>query len=187
MPSQAGSVSVLPLAARLPPCAARARHRIRAQKRNGRGSPSEADIARERKLLQLRVIYLCDRFKISQDWNLDETAARIVPSGERGWTKKAESAHVFASRAFVTVALAANITGGMWTQIVYEEKSDRVHPHGPAFPCQLVSHSPTHWITQEALLHKIDAIDTEMHARPGDAELIPWLLVQDSAPQHVAK
>ena len=47
--------------------------------------PSEIDIARERKLLQLRVIYLCDRFGISQDrtWNLDETAVRIVPVGER--------------------------------------------------------------------------------------------------------
>ena len=57
-----------------------------------RSRPSEADIARERKLLQLRVIYLCDRFKISQDriWNLDETAVRIVPAGERGWTKRAE-------------------------------------------------------------------------------------------------
>ena len=33
----------------------------------------------------------------------------------------------------------------------------------------------------------IDAIDTDMHARPGDAELIPWLLVLDFAPQHVAK
>ena len=38
-------------------------------------------------------------------------------------SEKAESAHVFASRAFVTVTLAA--------QIVYEEKTDRVHPHGP--------------------------------------------------------
>ena len=150
---------------------------------------SEADIARERKLLQLRVIYLCDRFKISQDriWNLDETAVRIVPTGERGWTKRAEAAHVFASRAFVTVTLAANMRGGMWTQIVYEGKSDRVHPHGPAFPCQLVSHSPTHWITQEALLNMIDATDADMHARVGDAELIPWFQVLDCATQHVAK
>ena len=39
-------------------------------------------------LLRLRVIYLCDRFGISQDrvWNLDETAVRMVPAGERGWT-----------------------------------------------------------------------------------------------------
>ena len=154
-----------------------------------RSRPSEADIARERKLLQLRVIYLCDRFGISQDriWNLDETAVRIVPTGERGWTKRAEAAHVFASRAFVTVTLAANMRGGMWTQIVYEEKSDRVHPHGPAIPCQLVSHSHslTHWITQDALLDMIDAIDADMHARPGDAELTPWLLVLDCAPQHM--
>ena len=65
-----------------------------------RSRPSEADIARERKLLQLRVIYLCDRFKISQDriWKLDETDVRMVPAGERGWTKKAESVSVFASR-----------------------------------------------------------------------------------------
>ena len=101
------------------------------------------------KLLQLRVIYLCDRFNISQDriWNLDETAVRMVPAGERGWTKRAEPAHVFTSRAFVTVTLAANMRGGMWTQIVYEGKSGRVHPHGPAFPRQLVSHSPTRTCT----------------------------------------
>ena len=119
-------------------------------------------------------------------WNLDETAVRIVPAGERGWTKKAESTHVFASRAFVTVTLAANMRGGMRTQIVYEGKSGRGHPHGPHFPRQLVSHSPTHWITQDALLDMINAIDADMHARPGDAELTPWLLVLDCAPQHVA-
>ena len=75
-----------------------------------RHRPSETGIARERKLLLLRVIYLCDRFKISQDrtWNLDETAVLMVPAGECGWTKKAEPAHVFASRAFVTVTLSAN-------------------------------------------------------------------------------
>ena len=80
-------------------------------------------------------------------------------------SKKAESAHVFASRAFVTVTLAANMRGGMWTQIVFEEKTDRVHFHGPLFPRQLVTHTPTHWITQEALLDMIDAIDTDMKAR----------------------
>ena len=124
-----------------------------------RHRPSEADIARERKLPQLRVTHLCDCFKISQDriWNLDETAVRMVPAGERGRTKKAEPANGFASRAFVTVTLPAKMRGGMWTQIVYEGKSDRAHPHGPHFPRQLVSHSPTHWITQETLLNMIDA------------------------------
>ena len=33
------------------------------------------------------------------------------------------SAHVFASRAFVTVTLAANMRGGMWTQIVFDGKT----------------------------------------------------------------
>ena len=74
----------------------------------------------------------------------------------------------------------------MWTQIVYEGKSDRVHPHGPHFPRQLVSHSPTHWITQEAHLNMIGAIEADMHGRAGDAELTPWLLLLDCAPQHVA-
>ena len=48
--------------------------------------------------------------------------------------------------------------------------TDRVRPHGPIFPRQLVSHTPTHWITQDALLDMIDAIDADMNARPGDAE-----------------
>ena len=58
--------------------------------------------------------------------------------------------------------------GGMWTQNVNEGKTDRVHPHGPLWPHQLVSHSPTHWITQDALLDTIDAIDegvSQHHAR----------------------
>ena len=49
------------------------------------------------------------------------------------------------------------------------------------------SSCPTHWITQDALLDMIDAIDTDMHARLGDAELILWLLVLDCPAQHVAK
>ena len=118
----------------------------------------------ERKLLQLRVIHLCARFGISQDrmWNSDETAVRLVP--------KKPSQPMSSPRAPSPRSLAANMRGGVWTQIVYEEKIDRVHPHGPLFPRQLVSHSPTHWITQEALLDMIDAIDADMHARPGDAE-----------------
>ena len=66
-----------------------------------RSRQSEADIARERQLLQLRVIHLCDRFKISQDriWHLDETAVRMVPAGERGWTKKKPSQPVSSPRA----------------------------------------------------------------------------------------
>ena len=120
-------------------------------------------------------------------WNLDESAVRMVSSGERGWSKKGESAHVFASRAFVTVTLAANMRGGMWTQIVHEGKTDRVHPHGPHFPRQLVSRSPTHLITQNALLNMIDAIDADMHARPGDAELIPfWIVHHGTSRRHFA-
>ena len=45
-----------------------------------------------------------------------------------------ESAHVFASRAFVTVTLAANMRGGMWTQIVYEGKSEPSTPSWTTLP-----------------------------------------------------
>ena len=145
-----------------------------------RRRPSEADIAREHKLLQLRVIYLCDRFGISQDriWIWTRRLCAWFHQASVGGPQKAEPANVFASRAFVTVTLAANV----WTQIVYEEKSNRVHPRGPTFPCQLVSHSPTHWITQEALLNMIDAIDADMHARVlVTAERTRWLLLLDCA------
>ena len=135
-----------------------------------RHRPNEADITRERKFLQLRVIYLCDRFGISQDriWNLDETAVRMVPIGERGWTKK--PSQPVSSPRVLFVTLAANMRGCTWTQIVYEDKTDRVHPHGPLFPRQLVSHFSTHCITQDALLDMIDAVDTDMHARPGTSQ-----------------
>ena len=102
-------------------------HRIRSPPDFGRSSRQLAPATGRVRLalpesgnfLQLRVIFLCDRYKISQGhiWNLDETVVRMVPSGERGWTKKGESAHVFASRAFVTVTLAANMRGVMLTTL----------------------------------------------------------------------
>ena len=36
---------------------------------------------------------------------------------------------------------------------------------------------------REATTSDNDAIDTDLNARAGDAELIPWLLVPDRAPQ----
>ena len=71
----------------------------------------------------------------------------------------------------------------------------RSSTRGRATECTLMDHTfrasscptpRTHWITQEALLNRIDAIDADMHARAGDAELTPWLLLFDSAPQHIA-
>ena len=39
------------------------------------------------------------------------------------------------------------------------------------------------WMDMEATSVDTDAIDTDMHVRAGDAELIPWLLVPDCAPK----
>ena len=39
------------------------------------------------------------------------------------------------------------------------------------------------WMDREATTNDNDAIDTDMHARAGDGELMPWLLVLDCAPQ----
>ena len=36
-------------------------------------------------------------------------------------------------------------------------------------------------------MNMIDAIDADMHARAGDAEQKPRLLVLDCAPKHIAK
>ena len=193
MPSQPGSVSASPLGSTSTAVCCASSTSNWSPKRNGRGSffaacsshgssgrlapasrPSEADIARERKLLQLRVIYLCHRFKISQDriWNLDETAV-----------------HCPIRRAWVRVSLClrlARLRHGH-ARCEHEErargrrssmrrKATEYILTGQRSPCQLVSHSPTHWITQETLLNMIDATDVAMHARAGDAEHTPWLL-----------
>ena len=136
--------------------------------------------------LQLRVIYLCDRFQISRDriWNLDETAVRMVPAGVE------QEGRINPSLRFARHHhghISCKHEGRHVDTDCLRGKSDPVHPHGPVFPCQLVSHSPTHWITQEALLNMIDAIDAGMHARAGDAEQKPRLLVLDCAPKHIAK
>ena len=117
MPSQPGFVSASPLGSTStavccasltsnssPPEIGRAVSSQLAAIMEARGDLQPPHIARERKLLQLRVIHLCARFGISQDriWNPDER-----------------------------------------TQIVYEKKTDRVRPHGPIFPHQLVSHTWT--------------------------------------------
>ena len=87
-------------------------------------------------------------------------------AGERGWTKKAEAAHVFASRAFVTVTLTANMRGGMWTQIVYE---------GRATECTLMDHTfrASSCPTPDALDHARGTLEHDRRDRRGHA-LARW-------------
>ena len=133
--------------------------------------------ARERKLLQLRVIHLCDRFKISQDriWNLDETASCAHGSSRRAWVDQK-------SRASLCFRFARLRHGH--TCCEHEGRhvdADRLRgeerPSAPSWttlPAPARVSLPTHWITQDALL---DMIDADMHAHPGDAELTPWFWI----------
>ena len=110
--------------------------------RYARHRPSETDIARTQTLAPSTCALASESHRIAcGTWTRQLCA----------WFQKSRvSPCLRYARPFVTVTLAANMRGGMWTQIVYEEKTDRVHSHGPLFPRQLVSHSPTHWITQDA-------------------------------------
>ena len=83
----------------------------------------------------------------------------MVPAGGRGWTEKAEPACDFAS---------TRLRHGH-ARCEHGAACGRrpSAPHGPHFPRQLVSHSPTHWITQDALLDH-DRRDRRGHART------PW-------------
>ena len=129
--------------------------------------PSEADTARERKLLQLRVIYLCDRFKIS-------TGSHVEPGRD-------SCAHGSSRRAWVDqksrASLRPRLTRLRHGHARCEHEGRHVDADRPVrgratehiftghtFPCQLVSHSPTHWVTQEALLRH-DRRDRRGHAR----------------------
>ena len=135
------SLSITSLAARPPPCAARAQHRIRAHQTldapvstqpaaimevrgglapaTGRVRLTLPENATSCSCASSTCAIASDSRRIAHGtWN--ETAVRMVPSGERGWTKRAESTHVYPLRAVVTVTLAANMRGGLWTQIVYE-------------------------------------------------------------------
>ena len=113
----------LGLAARLPPRAARARHRIRAWQTMDAGSflrslqlswklaatctpatgRARLALPESVKLLQLRVhlpVRSLQNLTGPQSGTLDEDRCGAwLPAGERGWTKKAEPACVFASRA----------------------------------------------------------------------------------------
>ena len=55
-----------------------------------RHRPSEAVIARERNLLQPSTHAITSGISQDHMWNLDETAVRMVPAGERVWTKRDE-------------------------------------------------------------------------------------------------
>ena len=147
-------VSALPLGSTSTAVCCRARHGIRAGQTTdaavstqpaiveapgvshptaGRVSP---DIAKERNILQLRVIYLSHRFGISQ-----------IPAGERGWTRGPNQPTSLASGADRHGHTCCKHERWHVDSIVYEVKTDRVCPHGRLFPRQLVSHSPTHWVT----------------------------------------
>jgi hypothetical protein len=149
---------------------------------------TEAEIQESRMRLKLKVAYLSALHDVppSRVWNADETAVRLLPLHDRGWSLKGTKAHFLCDqKRLVTATLACCMDGGnMLAQLVYEGKTRAVLPMGPLPRGIEVTHSHNHWATIESLELLLKQIDREMNPQN---EKQMWILVFDVAPRHVSR
>jgi hypothetical protein len=70
-------------------------------------------------------------------------------------------------------------------QILFEGKTDAVHPDVELPNGVDVWHSPNHWATEDSLKRAVDQLDRAMQTEDGGRD--GWLWVLDAAPVHTAK
>ncbi len=83
----------------------------------------------------------------------------------------------------MTVTLACGASSGLLHQIIFAGKTVASLPVSPLFPNQTVTHSATHWATEDSLVQMIDHVDRELNP---NGERRDWLCVLDCAPGHIA-
>jgi hypothetical protein len=148
-----------------------------------------AEIEQAKRVLRLKVLWLRRHFDIpwARCWNLDETAVRLLPLGDRGWAKKGprgKRTHFLGdSRTQITVTIACGAAGGLLHQVIVDGTTDRVVPVGPKFPGQEVVYTKNHWMSQDTLTNVVDQIDCVLNP---NGEQRPWLCLLDCAPVHIA-
>jgi hypothetical protein len=118
-------------------------------------------------------------------WNVDETAVRLLPLNDRGWSQSGQRAHfVSDKKRLVTVTLACCMAGGpMLSQVIFKGLTARSLPQTPLPFGMEATVTENHWIdipSMRKLLLQMDA-----HLNPHQ-ERAKWLLLLDVAPVHVS-
>ena len=96
--------------------------------------------------------------------NLDETAVRLLPLGERGWARRGAKDVKFLgdSRTHITVTLAVDVTGRTWHQLIFGGKTEESMPDFstlPDNPNRILHQTESHWQSSETLFEFVHFLD----------------------------
>jgi hypothetical protein len=139
--------------------------------------------------LKKKIAYLLRIHGIRRDRivNTDETWLRLLLVAERGWGALGSKPEFTAGAGQgVTLTLSVSLAPAClaFCQILFEGKTQQVHP-SVALPANVeLWHSPNHWACEESLQKVVDQLDRAM--QEGEAEPRGWLWVIDAAPCHTA-
>jgi hypothetical protein len=115
---------------------------------------------------------------------MDETAVRILPTGDHGWAQKNVKANFIGdAKSLATVNVAAGAVEGVRHQVIFGGRTNRVHPICPQPVHQQVTHTESHWSSVDTLLEMVKHIDQHLHKNNDKNQ---WILLLDYAPVHIS-
>jgi hypothetical protein len=131
-------------------------------------------VAAARRLLRLKLVWLQNKYGVpwSRVWNMDETAANWAVFGD--------------TKALATVTIAVGAVEGVRHQIIFQGKTNRVHPIGPQPEDQQVTHTESSWSSVNTLLEMVRHIDKHINQN-NDDKPHDWILLVDCAPVHISE
>ena len=149
----------------------------------------QQSVCKER--LQAKLAWIQREFAIdtSRTWNFDETSVCMEPRPDSRWAHKGQAVEKTlvssSSREQVTVSLLVCAgSDEVLSQIIFAGKSDKVHPRGPMPANVQIAHSETHWSTSSTLTALLEQLESHLMVR--DGKVLPYALLLDCAPMHVA-
>ena len=141
--------------------------------------------------LLMKFVWTMDTWNVPWDRivNIDETSCLLTPLPTKSWKKVGEPmvpAEPFSSRQQCTLSVGISTNGAMdmQAQLVFKGTTSRSEPQVEVPENMSITHSETHWATQESFLGFVQQCENALFRNTGPDS---WILIIDLAPIHCAR
>ena len=148
---------------------------------------SDSDVREHRELTASKLVWTLNDACAhpSRLCNIDETATRLLPIGEKGWLRP--GAAPMANKAYITTVLATRYgSPDLLAQCIFQEKKRACEPTH-AFSSILTSHTDSHWSSSATLVDFVEFIDKTWFNPQEPPHTDAWVLLWDVCTTHTSR
>ena len=148
---------------------------------------SDSDVRENRGLTARKLVWTLNDAGAhpSRLCNIDETATKLLPIGEKGWLRP--GAAPVGNKAYITTVLATRYgSPDLLAQCIFQGKTRACEPTH-AFSTILTSHTESHWSSNATLVDFVEFIDKTWFNPQEPPHTDTWVLLWDVCTTHASR